>query len=216
MSDLTDKSANKPELILLHGIYMNPMILKYLQNQLKNDYNTHLFGYKSVTNHITDNAQTLIDFIAEKSINSPHLIGHSLGGLVIRKAFALNPSLTTGRVVTIGTPHQGSAVARVLQSLSTRILGKAYSDALDGDLPTWQADTEIGSIAGNLSIGFSAFITLEKPNDGTVTVKETRFDGMSDHIILPASHTSLLYSKRTCKQADHFLRHGEFMHEDLT
>lgn len=205
---------SKPNLILMHGIYMNPMIMKFMQSQLKTDYNVYLFGYKSVNNHIADNAQALLDFIDDNAISQPHLIGHSLGGLVIRQSFALRPNYTKGHVVTIGTPHQGSAVARVLQNLSTKILGNAYVDALDGELPAWQADTKLGSIAGNLSIGFSTFITLEKPNDGTVTVKETQLDGMTDHIILPSSHTSLLYSKKTCRQADYFFRHGRFSHRE--
>lgn len=201
---------NKANLILTHGIYLNPMIMKYMQNQLKDDYNTYLFGYKSLRSGITENATALYQFITANDIDNPHLIGHSLGGLVIRKTLAMHPTITNNRIVTLGTPHQGSAVARVLQNLSTVILGKAFSGALDGELPRWSAKHQLGSIAGDLPIGVGSFSNLEKPNDGTVTVKETQLEGMTDHLILPFSHTSMLYSKRVCHEVHHFLQHGKF------
>jgi hypothetical protein len=58
--------------------------------------------------------------------------------------------------------------------------------------------------------GGRLFARLPKPNDGSVVVEETQLDGMTDHIVLPVSHSGLLFSANAALQAIHFLRHGRF------
>ena len=49
------------------------------------------------------------------------------------------------------------------------------------------------------------------PNDGTIFVDETRLPGISQHLVMPVSHTGLPFSKSVARQTGAFLRSGKFM-----
>lgn len=53
-----------------------------------------------------------------------HLIGHSLGGLIVRSAIAANSELSckTGGAVTIASPHHGIPLARIAPGQCARIM----------------------------------------------------------------------------------------------
>ncbi len=211
----------KEKLFLIHGLFMHGTIMQYMQRHLeKCGYDVQVFSYRTVSRPLHHNAELLVDFIKEKrqANDTCHFVGHSLGGLLIRLAYELSPEDFTGRIVTVGTPHNGSEVAhRVAHDIHLGILGGAYEDALDGDLPAWDGKVELGSIAGNKCIGIGmALRDLEKPNDGTVTVTETKLINQTDHIELPMSHTALVYSKQVIQQTDYFLQNGKFNHRSQT
>jgi hypothetical protein len=54
------------------------------------------------------------------------------------------------------------------------------------------------------------FVSLDGPNDGVARVEETRLPGMADHLVLPVSHTGMLFSAEVARQSAAFLRHGRF------
>jgi len=142
-----------------------------------------------------------------------HLVGHSLGGLLIRQLLLRYPDLPPGRIVTLGTPHQGSGSARWLgaRRWGRRLLGEAHTP-LCGEPPPWRENRPLGSIAGDLPVGIALFLPgLARPHDGTVTVAETRLEGVTDHRVVHASHLGLLFSRAAAAQTAHFLRHGRFL-----
>lgn len=205
------------QVFLIHGLFMHGAMMQYLHRQLsKQGYQVESFSYRSTQYPLQQNAEYLVEFIKQKRHHDGicHFVGHSLGGLLIRLAYELSPEDFNGRIVTLGTPHNGSEVAkRVANDIAFNLLGKAYKAALDGDLPPWQGRVELGSLAGNKCIGIGmALRDLEKPNDGTVTVAETQLPHQSDHIQLPLSHTAMLYSKRVAAQTAHFLKTAHFNH----
>ncbi|HEY7361647.1 MAG TPA: alpha/beta fold hydrolase, partial [Streptosporangiaceae bacterium] len=53
-----------------------------------------------------------------------HLIGHSLGGLIVRSALAASPELSsrTAGAVTIASPHRGIPLARIAPGQCARIM----------------------------------------------------------------------------------------------
>ena len=68
-----------------------------------------------------------------------------------------------------------------------------------------------GVIAGDRAFGMGRLIgPLPKPNDGTVTVAETRLPGATDHIVLPVTHLSMLWSGAVADEVIAFLRDGRF------
>lgn len=208
----------RPKIFLIHGLFMHGYMMQYMQRQLEQyGYEVLVFSYQSVRRDLSENAALLMQFVKENSRREEtcHFVGHSLGGLLIRLGYEIAPDCFTGRIVTIGTPHQGSWVAeRIAEDIHQEILGGSYACALDGDMPDWQGNVALGSIAGDRCIGIGmALKHLAKPNDGTVSVKETHLANQTDHIVIPLSHTALIYSKRVCYQVDAFLRTGQFEYD---
>jgi hypothetical protein len=54
------------------------------------------------------------------------------------------------------------------------------------------------------------FAQFTEEHDGTVAVAETQLDGLADHVVVPASHSGLLFSEEVARQAAAFLREGRF------
>ena len=136
---------------------------------------------------------------------------------MLRHFAAARPDLVRGRIVTLGTPHQGSATAAAIRArhVGVPLLGRAYHDLLDGNLPPLPDAVELGSIAGNRPLGIGHLVGLDGENDGTVLCAETHCPGMADHIVLPVSHTAMIADKEAAAQTAAFLRSGRFDHERL-
>ena len=91
------------------------------------------------------------------------------------------------------------------------MLGKSIEDGLLGNAPKWNGSHDLGSIAGNLRLGLGMVIPgIPRPNDGTVSVEETRLDKMKDHAVLKVSHFALLLSLKAADYTVAFLRNGKF------
>ena len=52
-------------------------------------------------------------------------------------------------------------------------------------------------------------VFLPKPHDGRVSVGNTRFEGMADHIVFRTSHPWLVRNNLAIEQTITFLREGE-------
>ena len=203
-------------IVLVHGLYMNGVDMGLLRRRLEQaGFKTLRFSYHGLQNTPLVNALALQAYV--EKIHSPviHYVCHSLGGLVIRHLFNNYPEQSPGRVVTLGTPHLISSAAQRLNqsSLGRMLLGQSTKLGLLGDVPPWRNAHELGVIAGTLRLGLGMFVPgIPRPNDGTVTVAETRLEGMADHITLPVSHFGMLISRFVARQTIHFLRHGIFQH----
>lgn len=203
------------KLFLIHGLFMHGALMKYLESGLeKCGYDVYTFSYESVGKAMSENANLLVEFVKQNSKSGDvcHFVGHSLGGLLIRLAYEISPELFTGKIVTLGTPHNGSEVAkRVAEDLYQGILGGSYENALDGELPEWKGEIPLGSLSGTASIGVGMiFNSLEKPNDGTVSVTETQLENQTDHIEMNLSHNAMLLSAKVVEQVDYFLKNEKF------
>ena len=130
------------------------------------------------------------------------------------------PELPVGRVVLAGTPYASSFAAARLQRLpgGRALLGRSVAEWLERARDRRPDGREIGVIAGSLSAGLGRLVArgLPAPNDGAVTVEETRLPGMRDHIVLPVNHSGMLVSATVARQACEFIRCGAFRHEPET
>lgn len=204
--------------MLIHGLYMNGPCLYLLERRLrKTGYRTVAFAYPSVRRGAPDNARALADLVAGLDAPVVHFVAHSLGGLIVRHLVARYPNLPPGRVVTLGTPHRGSRVARRLSTGRLCFaLGRSIDQGLLGDVPPWPSDRELGSLAGTLNVGIGRWIAdLLPPADGTVAVAETMLPGMTDHLCLPVTHTGMLVSPQVAEQVSTFLATGRFRHREI-
>ena len=53
-------------------------------------------------------------------------------------------------------------------------------------------------------------VSFDGPNDGTVSVEETRLPGAKQHIVMPVSHTGMLLSAPVAHEVGNFLANGHF------
>ena len=100
--------------VLVHGIWMRGGSLLVIARRLESaGYVCHPFTYASVRRTAAENADRLQVFSARLDADIVHFVGHSLGGIVILHLFDRHPWQRPGRVVFLGSPVNGSAVAHV-------------------------------------------------------------------------------------------------------
>ncbi|MGH8078178.1 MAG: esterase/lipase family protein [Lysobacter sp.] len=203
-------SSSTRRIILLHGLWMPALSMRWLSGRLAGaGFVPEFFGYPTVVGGPEAAVPRLIATLRHEPAN---VVAHSLGGLVALQALREAPELPVPRVVCLGSPLCGSAAAAGLaRSAWTGIpLGRS-AGLLTAGCGAWDGRAEIGMIAGNAPLGLGQFFGgLRGPSDGTVGVEETRLPGLSDHIIVPASHTGLLFSAEAARHAIAFLRSGRF------
>jgi pimeloyl-ACP methyl ester carboxylesterase len=205
-------------LVYVHGLWQSGGEARWLRRRLARDLEAQAaaFSYASITADVTTNAAALGEFLGATRTDTLHLVGHSLGGLVILKLFelGLRPHLPPGRIVLLGPPLRGSRAARNLARLpfGKKILGSGIQEeGLAVRDRCWSRGRELGVIAGDLGLGVGRlFGKLGAPSDGTVTVEETQIEGAADRVVLHVSHTGMLLSSRVARQAGAFLRTGRF------
>jgi len=211
---------NNKAIVLIHGIWMNSLEMLYLRQYFqKQGYSVYGFNYPSVRKSPADNARRLkkyIDNIAEQEV---HLVAHSLGGVIVLHMFDLFDDIKPGRVVLMGCPYKGSDVAKNLSVIHRErpfvqkaLLGRAQEGALLKDAPQWQAQRELGVLAGNQPFGMGTALRAisDGAHDGTVHVKETVIDNAHDFTVLPVSHTSMLFTPQSAEAVSQFLKLGVF------
>lgn len=210
-------------IICVHGVWSHGASMYLIKRRLENEYGTRalLFNYPSVRGTLDENAAALASFIERQGLAGAHLIGHSLGGVVALRMLARHADAPPGRLVCLGSPLTGSRAAHFLgrQNWAESILGQSLSKGVITEpASTWATDVckvrDVGVIAGNSSIGFGQLLAkFDEDNDGTVSVSETRLQGIRDHLVMPVSHNGMLLSRRVIDQTAAFLRRGEFLRD---
>ena len=111
------KSGSLPPVILLHGLFQNRSCLFWLQYRLRSA------GYRQIISINTApwrDLERLTEQLAKKvdelrirlKVDKVILIGHSMGGMIARN-YVQNRggAVNVERVVTLGSPHNGSKLA---------------------------------------------------------------------------------------------------------
>jgi pimeloyl-ACP methyl ester carboxylesterase len=201
--------------VLVHGWWMNGWWMLPLAARLRRaGFDVRTFSYASVRADLRDSAQRLHRFLETLPNDVVHLVGHSLGGMVIRALFHYCPPRQAGRVVTLGTPHHGSVVgARLARTRAgRRLLGRSVVDVVRQVASEWPAPPrDLGVVSGTRSFGIGRCISaLPERNDGTLTLSETSFAAARAQLVAPVTHTGMLTSRRVAEAVAHFLRTGAF------
>lgn len=202
-----------PVVVLVHGLWFGAWSLGLLARRLrKAGFRPLRFRYRTTRAGLDDHAAELQRFVDKAGEAPVHFVAHSLGGLVTLRMLAGRPDLPGGRVVLLGSPLNGSAVARKAARIpgGARLLGKVRP-TLEQGFGAGVAQRETGMIAGSRSFGLGLMVGGEGgAGDGTVAVSETRADGLRDHLVLPVTHTGMLFSAAVARQAAGFLQSGSF------
>jgi len=205
--------------VLLHGLARTSRCMRKLAASMTNaGYQVHNIGYHSTRLSIEQATEQCLGktLNAISKADTIHIVTHSLGAIVLRFYLSQNTMTNLGRVVMLAPPNQGSEVVDRLRHwwLFRWFNGPAGlqlgtdSASLPRQLP--MADFELGIIAGNKTINLWLSTLLPSPNDGKVSVKSTRLEGMCEHITLPVTHPFIMRNKEVIALTLRFLQQGSF------
>ena len=222
-----DAALNRDCVVLLHGLGRSTASMKRLEWTLaRRGYQVvnlaHPSTRLSVEHLAREHLAPAVQQIALRPGGRIHFVTHSFGGIVLRQYLSENLLTNLGRVVMLGPPNQGSAVADRLKNnpfyqWSTGPAGQQLGLRSE-DLPRRLGPVKfsLGVIAGDRS--FNPFFSrlLRGPDDGKVSVASTRVEGMSDFVVVPVSHTWLMWRRTVLNQVFTFLETGRFRDRKTT
>ena len=212
-------SGASPTVVLLHGLgrsARNMLVLKWRLE--KRGYRVCNVDYDTRLGSIDRAADGVFASVEKCTVSASrvHFVTHSLGGLVLRALLARHEIPRAGRAVMLAPPNSGSEIADHLRAipLAAHVVGPLGSQlgTRSEDLPQRLPGPGIpfGVIAGDRWINPAGPLWLPAPHDGTVSVASTRLAGMSDHMVLPYTHTFIMNPAEVADQIDEFLREGRF------
>lgn len=203
-------------IIIVHGLWMTGLELGVLQHRLRAEHGFEptIFSYPSITGSMTEHVASLHAYVQAHKSERLHFVGHSLGGIVILKMLEAYDDIPPGRVVCLASPMQGSCAVDGFARwpFARAALGAAIcEEVLSTKKRQWDGRRDVGIIAGSLSIGLGRlFAEFHEPSDGTLLVSETKLDGAKDHIVMPVSHSGIVFSVDVTNQIAKFLKEGAF------
>lgn len=218
-SDLVCRYMKNDIVVLLHGIARTKRSMKTLEKAfLKEGYQVINIGYPSRKKHIQDITPLVFDEInkfTQATNGKMHFVAYSMGCLVVRELLARHPIANIGNIVLLAPPNHGSEVADFLKD---NFLYQYFYGPAGYELTTHFARQNpfpsipypFGVIAGNVCLDPISYWVLPKGNDGKVTIESTKLEGMRDHLVLPCSHTFIIYNKTAIEQTSYFLKNSQF------
>ena len=208
--------TDKPEhVVLLSGLWLPRWSLWPLAWRMHRcGFIPHLFSYRTTGCDLQENAAALQGFLRTLPVGTMHLVAFSLGGLVVRALFHFYPQQALGRIVTLGTPHNGSLAANrlVRWRWGRKMVGKSLADLMAGRPQSWALPArELGIVGGSMNVGLGRLVVRHtEVSDGTVSLSETRLAQATDFFCVRASHIGLLLSAASARAVCRFLRSGRF------
>jgi alpha-beta hydrolase superfamily lysophospholipase len=188
---------------LVHGMGRTPLSMWLLGRRLERaGYRVAHFGYLSTTGTIGGLGEALGRRVARQAGDAPrvHLVGHSLGNIIVRWMLAHARPERAGRVVMLAPPNQGSAAADRWARWIGWAMPPIHELRTAPDTPAralpLPGEVEVGIIAG--------------ARDRKVRLAETHLDGARDHTVVPSFHSFIMNRADVHQLICCFLRDGRF------
>jgi len=208
--------------VFVHAIARTPRSFQKMQKAVeKYGFVTLNLGYSSRRKSLealADDIHPEIQAFSKRFEGPLHFVGHSMGGLLVRVYIAKYAPEKLGRVVMLGTPNGGSEIADRLKGYALyraffgpagQQLGTRRDERIAALLPL--VNYPVGIIAGSRSIDpISSTLMLPGPNDGRVSVENTKVSGMTDHVVIASAHPWLPRNATVINQTISFLCRGKF------
>lgn len=210
---------HKETVILVHGFFRKSRDMRFIKQRLEQ------YGYRTIAPDLPTTYKSLDDctLALEKTLGKIrdtdiryHFVGHSMGGLIIRRFLSRNRIPNLGRCVFIATPNQGAAMAAKILKFArpVALLFKPLRDLRRGGgiipPPLNLPEPEMGAIAGNRKARSWGRWLIHGENDGRVAVASVRFQGLKDFMVLPYDHHHIHHREETTLLVHQFLQTGRF------
>jgi len=222
---------NGDYVILLHALARSNRSMKKIEQDLNDEgYNVINLNYPS-TKHSVEYlsekylAKTIKKFCIDKK-KKIHFVTYSLGGIILRHYLQNHHKLNIDKIVMIAPPNKGSEVVDFMKSNiffrkffhwffgpAGQQLGSKKSSYVNSALGN-TINHEIGVIAGDTCINPFIPFLISGPNDGRISVKNTKIKNMKDHIVIHSPHCFITTNNECIKQVSYFLSYGIFYHGD--
>lgn len=158
------------------------------------------FAFAESYEHIRARLVQRLRLLAEHSAEPLALIGHSLGGLLLRHAIDEVPTLNVHRLIMLGTPNRA---ARRAQRVESWLPFKVFARSSGALLANARAIANIPKPAVPYTIvaGTGGYRWLSKPfagepHDGVVAVSETQISDSDEPVLLNVSHTFMMNDRK--------------------
>ena len=206
--------------LLLHGVLRTSRSTAPLAKMLR-DHGINVVGldYASTSLPIDKHAENLARVVASlDQAPTIHLVGHSMGGLVLRRYLAMDShDRRVKRVVMLGTPNKGAELADLFGDLKLFefVFGPAGQELrTDGTRAvgvacTLPKDVEAAVVAGVLGHKTGINPLLKGDNDGIVTVESTKLSSTCDFLCVRAHHAALVRNAEVAEAVARFLKQGK-------
>ena len=179
-------------------MWRTPLSFALLVRRLRSwGYHTEQFGYAAIAQGYDGIVARLVTRLNRLAEAGPYaVIGHSLGGVLLRSALPKISGPAPRHMIMLGTPNRPPRLARALgvRWAYRRLLGECgvnlSSPVFYEGLPSLEIPyTIIAGTAGPCG-RWSPF--GDEPNDGIVAVSETRIRDEDPSAILPVTHTFMM------------------------
>jgi triacylglycerol lipase len=215
--------GTQEEVILLHGLCRTSRSMVAMQGALTDaGYMVRNVDYPSRTVSIPKLADDAIGKAVgdcqRDGAGQINFVTHSLGGILVRSYLARHTIPSLGRVVMLAPPNQGS---EVVDKLGWLFLFKWINGPAGNELGTdmnsmpnklGPVNFPVGIIAGDRSINWINSLMIAGRDDGKVSVARTKLAGMTDHLVVHATHPFIMKNREVIRQTIQFLRTGSFDH----
>lgn len=197
--------AGLPPVILTHGLYHNASAWLLFRQRLRQagfgDVRSYCYPsfFRSFEDIVDGLARTVLTAADASPTGTVLLVGHSLGGLVIRAACA-NQALRArvAGIVTLGTPHQGSTLAGLVA------LGRLGRSLRPGGL-VLETMHRLPVCPGPALSLFSPMDNMVLPLCGSFLEEREKDAGWTEECLAPVSHVGMLYDRRVTGRGVEFL-----------
>ena len=200
--------VNNETVVLIHGLGGTRLDMWPLSRRLKHQgFTPHCWGYFSLGRQIETYVSRLLKDLRkieeDPDVRHFHLVGHSMGSIIVRAAIAQESFSKLRRIVMLAPPNGGSHVARWLGP-RLQWIAPCLSQLSDEEGSYVNQLSQLETLP-NVQLGI-----IEAAHDRVIAKECLRLQRQHDYVVVSGQHGILTWYSRTQRLVEQFLRFGQF------